>query len=356
MKSYLEQDIDYLVSNLDILSELKDKSILITGATGLLGSFMVKVLCEYNKRNNASVRIIALVRNIKKAESIFRPYLDDDSLSFIAGDVSEKITTAKNIDYIIHGASVTSSKMFVEKPVETIQTLIDGTKSMLNLAHEKNAVNIVFMSSLEVYGVPDRENYQVSEDYVGYIDFTNIRSCYSEGKRMAECLCNSFAKEYGIKVSTVRLSQTFGPGVAYEDDRVFAQFARSVINHENISLNTEGRTYRNYCYLRDAVAGIFYGLIKGENCEAYNIANKDTGISIADMAQLVCSSKKLGNGQIEVIFNHPEEISQFGYNPEMKIELVTDKLEKLGWKAEVGLEDMYFRMIEDMRESMRRVN
>lgn len=351
MESYLDQDIQYLVDNLDILHELNGKNILITGATGLIGSCIVKTLCKYDAINSVGLHVFAFVRNKERAEKVFASYLTNPALVVVIGDVNNIINISDSIDYIIHGASVTSSKKFVECPVETINTLITGTNNILSFAKHNKTSKTLFLSSLEVYGIPG-ERYQVFEDYVGFIDFSNIRSSYSEGKRLAECLCYSYAKEYNLFVSVARLAQTFGPGVAYDDGRVFAQFARCVIDKKNIELNTAGRTYRNYCYLRDAVSGILYVLLKGENGTAYNIANKNTGITISEMADLVCGSAKLGNGRISVVYNNLEDVNEFGYNPEMKIELITDKLERLGWKAEVDLEEMYIRMIKDMKNDV----
>ena len=154
---------------------------------------------------------------------------------------------------------------------------------------------------------------------------------------MAECLCISYGHEYGVPVKIVRLSQTFGPGVSYSDNRVFAQFARCAIENQDIVLKTKGETYRNYCYIRDVVTGILCVLLKGNSNEAYNIANKDTGISICDMAHMIADD--IADKKINVVFDIADDIAKLGYGPTIKISLDTDKIEQLGWKAEVGIED-----------------
>lgn len=346
---YLDEDITRLADS-DYIKPLAGKSILVTGATGLLGSIAVKALCEFERRHHTGLRVLALARSAQKAETVFRGLSERDGLHIVVGDVNRPIAIDGALDFIIHGASVTGSKMFVEQPVETIDTLIGGTRNILELARAHAVEKVLFLSSLEVYGKPDADAYQMRESDVGYIDYTAVRSSYSEGKRLAECLCRAYGSEYGVPVVTVRLAQTFGPGVAPDDGRVFAQFARAVLDGQDITLNTRGLTYRNYCYTRDAVAAFFCVLTRGEPGEAYNVANPTTGITIANMAQMVCDNPALGNGGIQVNYHVSQAPGAFGYNPEMKIALVTDKLEALGWHAEVDLSAMYERMIADMRQ------
>ena len=157
-----------------------------------------------------------------------------------------------SVDYIIHGASATSSKYFVSNPVETIYTALDGTSNILKFATEKKINGMVYLSSLEVYGTPEKDADLITENDYGYIEPLSVRSSYSEGKRMVECLCASYAHEYSVPVKIARLSQTFGPGVAYEDGRVFAEFARCALEQRDIVLHTQGHTVRSYCYTKDA--------------------------------------------------------------------------------------------------------
>ena len=346
MDYILKEDIDYIAkSNMIAWNMLEGKSILITGATGLIGSQIVFALDQYNQLNDGKIKIYALVRNVEKAEKIFENH--GEYVKVVVGDIRSAIAIEDEIDYIIHGASMTSSKEFVDYPVETILTGMTGTDNVLRFAREKNVKSMVYLSSLEVYGVTDPDKKSVKEAEYGYIDQLVPRSSYSEGKRMAECLCISYGHEYGVPVKIARLSQTFGPGVSYSDNRVFAQFARCAIEGENIVLKTKGETFRNYCYIRDAITGILCVLLKGKSNEAYNIANKETGINICDMAHLVADN--IAQKQINVVFDIAEDLSKFGYGPTIKIALDTDKIEKLGWKAEVGMKDAFERMINSMR-------
>ena len=332
----MQEDIEYIAqSDMIDWDMLKGKSVLVTGATGLIGSQIVLALDRYNQLHEGRIKIYALARNEEKAARV------------LAGCSEYVRIITEEIDYIIHGASMTSSKEFVDYPVETILTGMEGTDNVLRFADSKKVKGMVYLSSLEVYGVTDPEKKSIKENEYGYIEQMVPRSSYSEGKRMAECLCISYGHEYGVPVKIVRLSQTFGPGVSYSDNRVFAQFARCAIENQDIVLKTKGETYRNYCYIRDAVTGILCVLLKGNSNEAYNIANKDTGISICDMAHMIADD--IADKKINVVFDIADDIAKLGYGPTIKISLDTDKIEQLGWKAEVGLKDAFERMIQSMR-------
>lgn len=255
--SILQEDLEYIANNCLLLKELDNKVILITGATGLIGSQIVKTLLCYNRLNKTNIYILALVRSKEKAQTIFGRLLNNKNLELIKGDILRPLDIHGNIDYIIHGASPTNSKDFVISPVETINAVLDGTKNILELGKQKNIKGIVYLSSYEVYGITDPLLESVDENAYGYINILDVRSSYSEGKRMAECICSSYAKQYNMPVKIARLTQTFGPGVEYTDNRVFAQFARSVIEKRDIVLRTTGDTTRTYCYIRCDNCSIF---------------------------------------------------------------------------------------------------
>lgn len=329
----LDNDINEIIENFDF-SVFDGKTFLVTGATGLIGKICVKALLNAN----VDIKVIALVRSESKALKIFG---SNPSLMLLVQDINDRIILNENVDYIIHGASITSSADFVGKPVETILTAVNGTKNVLDFAKaQQNFISFIYLSSLEVYGIPQKEN-TTEKDY-GYIDILNPRSSYSEGKRLVETLCISYGKEFNIPVKIARLAQTFGAGVDKNDNRVFAQFAKSVLNKQNIILHTAGETTRNYCYTTDVVRAIFTILINGENNQAYNVANKNTYITIADMA------KSLEDNDTKVVFEIDDK--NRGFNPTMQICLNTDKLENLGWKAKVDLKEMFERTIKSMQE------
>ena len=335
------------ISNSTIIdwNNFEGKTIFITGATGLLGSQIVKTLIYVNKIKSLNIKLLLLVRNYQKAKEVFGENIDNVNVKTIEGDIMEMVVINEKVDYIIHGACPTSSKFFVEKPVETIDIITNGTKNMLELAKIKNVSGFMFLSSLEVYGTPLHSNSILENDY-GYIDNLNVRSSYSEGKRLAECLCVSYCKEFDIPTKIVRLSQTFGPGVEYNDGRVFAEFIRSAIEKKDIVLHTQGKTVRTYCYTKDTITAILFLLLNGKNGEAYNVTNPETAISIKEMAQLVCDT--FAESNINVKIDIPDDVEKYGYNPEMIIKLNTNKIESMGWKATIGLKEMFERTKKSM--------
>lgn len=343
----LQSDLDSIIKNDSIdWNMLKNKTVLVTGATGLIGSQIVMTLLNASAEKELNITVLAAVRNKEKAEKIFK-YANAESLNYIVQDIIEPFSVDSSIDYIVHGASMTGSKDFVDYPVETIKTALQGTENILNLAKEKNVKGMIYLSSLEIYGVVDFGIEKVTEDMSGTIDSMSVRSSYSEGKRMVECLCAAYASEYNIPIKVARLCQTFGPGVSYKDNRVFAQFARSIIEGIDIVLKTDGSTERNYCYIRDAINGILTVILKGRSGEAYNIANKDTLITIRGMAEMLIKMYPKSGSSLR--FDIAEDITKLGYNPKVKMNLDTSKLEALGWSAEVGLDEMFDHLIKSMQ-------
>ena len=318
--------------------------IVITGATGLLGSMLVRALAVVNRIKQLHMTIIPMVRSLEKANGMFGELLTREDIRVLCGDVTEEIRPEGQVDFIIHCASPTSSKYFVTQPVETIKTAVLGTENMLSMAREKKIKSMVYISSMEAFGITDPSLTRIREEDLGYIDVTNVRSSYSEGKRICELLCASYAHEYGVPVKAARLAQTFGAGVPKSENRVFAQFIKSAMAGEDIVLHTKGESYGNYCYTADAIAGILTILLKGEHSNVYTVVNPGTTMQIRQMAQLVADN--FSGGRSKVVFDIPLDAQTYGYAPDVTMHLCADKLMALGWEPKYDLTDMYRRMKE----------
>lgn len=345
-RNILMDDMDVIAQKDSLLDAFSNQTILITGATGLIGSLVVKAILYSNKKRSFNIKVIAVVRDLNKAKTIFSEWNHNQNLEYIVADLAtQRLNINEKIEYIIHGANVTNSKTMVTQPVETIQTALRGTETILNLAIQKKCKGVVYLSSMEVYGQCNT-NTMVKEQSLGEIDLSCVRSCYPESKRMCECLCNCYAAEYGVKVKSARLAQTFGAGIMPTENRVFAQFAKSVIKEENIVLHTRGESEGNYVYTRDAVIALLMLLQNGENGEAYNITNEKNHITIAKMAEMVAN--EFGHGKSRVIYDIPNNNLLYGYAPDTKLYMSSEKMSQLGWKPEVGLKEAYQRMITYM--------
>lgn len=345
--SILTEDAEILASDAGLMAPFAHKTVLITGATGLIGAQVVRALITSNRANGSDITVLALMRNRDKAERVLADCLNDPHLKLVSANVADGIPVDGAVDYIVHAASPTSSQFFVNHPVDTIETAFFGTRNALRLAADKKVAGMVYLSSLEVYGTPSTTE-PLKESDGGYLDQTSVRSSYSEGKRLCETLCASFAAQYQVPVSIARLSQTFGPGVEYHDGRVFAEFARNAYEGKDIVLHTQGRTLRTYCYTRDAVAAILTLLAKGQPGQAYNVSNPDTAVTIRQMAEIVAGL--FPEKQVAVRIEVPDDLASYGYNPEMVIKLDSTKLQKLGWQPTTGLHEMFERMIAGFSE------
>lgn len=306
---------------------LREKTILVTGATGLIGSTLINGLLYANKKRNLGIEVLALVRDENRAKERFcEQLLNHPELHFIVGTVEALPQIDGDVDYIIHGASQTASKAFVEQPVETILTAFQGTLNLLDLARKKKSQGMVYLSSMEVYGHPVR-GHKVTESDIGSMTPLDVRNSYPIGKQQCESLCCAYASEYRVPVMIARLTQTFGPGVNYNDNRVFAYFARCVKEKQDIVLKTKGETERSYLYTADAVTAILTILLKGEAGAAYNVADEETYCSIAEMAQKIADKNGIG-----VRFDLQSEAAN-GYPATIYMDLDTSKLRALGWQV-----------------------
>lgn len=323
--------------------DLDGKSILITGATGLIGSLVARTLLERNRVCHVGTSISVCVRNADKARNVFAGYDEADGLRIVEQDLTSFDPNVR-CDAIVHAGCPTNSGYFVSNPVETMDAIVGGTRRVLQYAHDCAATHIVYVSSMEVYGSGNSHpglDHLLNEDSVGYVNPVNVRSCYPEGKRAAEAYCAAYASEYGLRVSTIRLAQTFGPGIDLHDKRLFAQIARAAMSGEDLVLKTTGQSSRMYLYTTDAVRAILMVLAKGNPGQAYNAANPSTYTSIYTMVQQVLEA--YSNGRSKLVVDIDPDAP---YPPEHHLPLDISELRNLGWEPRISLLEMYGRLIE----------
>lgn len=341
MDSIIREDIESFRLPDELAQRLHDSTIIVTGATGLIGSLFVRCVgaaCS-------GIRWILPVRNADKARNILaQSPVVPGTVEIIETDLVDFFnTTDSRADYIVHCASPTNGELITKHPAETFLLAVESTRAALDYSRRNAVKGMVYVSSLEYYG-QNFDDEPVSENMTGYVDRHSPRSSYPLGKQAAEYLCFSYAAEFGTHVATARLTQTFGAGVAPDDKRVFAQFARSVIAGTDIVLHTEGQSAKPYCYTTDCVAALVYVLQKGTPGEAYNVATPDTYVSIRQLAE---TFRDTFNPAIKVEV-HPRDC---GYAPETRLNLNPAKLLELGWAPRHGLVDMLRRLVASMHQT-----
>lgn len=314
-------------------------NILITGATGLIGSCIVEALMAHAPRN---FDIYACGRNERRAKDRFQDYWNDSKFHFVQYDVASPLASSVDFHYVIHAASNASPNFFATKPVEVIFANILGVKNLMEYGLKHNMKRLLYVSSGEVYGEGNGDEF--SEDYSGYVNPLLSRNCYPSSKRTAENLCVCYVEEYGVDCVIARPCHVYGPHFTESDNRVYAQFIRNVLDGNDIVMKSTGVQFRSWCYVVDCVSALLYILLKGENKEAYNVADEGSNISIKELADMVASiaGKK-------VVQDIPADSEKVGYNLVKKSVFKTERLRSLGWSVEGTMREKMEKTINELR-------
>lgn len=320
------------------LENIKEKSFLITGATGLIGTCLIDALMLYNKQGG-SISIYAVGRSKEKAKSRLGEYYSDERFHFIEQDVRSPLPFSIKVDYIIPLASNTHPFAYSQYPIETIEINVKGAEYALQLAERCGAI-VLYPSTVEVYGNARGEDV-FTEDYTGELNLKNSRSCYPESKRLSEALCQSYISERNVDVRIVRLSRIIGPTMLESDTKASSQFILKALNHENIVLKSKGEQYFSYTYVADAVSAMLFVLINGKCGMSYNIANDDCNVHLQDFAHYC--AEEVGQS---VVFDLPSETEKRGFSIATQAILDNHLLIGLGWKPHYGIKETISRIIQ----------
>ena len=329
--SIIQQDLEEIIKAELPWYQLYGRTILITGANGFLAAYIVKTLLYLNSISNAEpILVIGIVRNLEKAKQRFHDYRNDSNLKLVQLDIIHPPNLDESIDYIIHAASQASPKYYGVDPVGTIEANTIGTYNLLKFASTQSLKSFLYFSSGEVYGIVDESNIPMRESDYGMVDPTEVRSCYAESKRMGENLCVSFYHQFQVPAKIVRPFHTYGPGMALDDGRVFADFVANVVQNSNIQLHSDGQARRPFCYIKDATIGFLKLLLEGENGQSYNLGNPSEEYSILELAQIMTELKPELNLKVEI---NREKIQTNMYlkSPINRNSPNIDKIKKLGW-------------------------
>ena len=338
MNSY-KDDIQQVFSE-DLPWELlTGTNILITGATGLIGSTLVEVLMSNPHRDYC---VYAMGRNEERAHQRFGDYFTLDSFHFVKHDVMSPLGNEVRYDYIIHAASNASPYAFSMNPVEIIKSNIYGVSNLMEYGLKHGMKRFLFVSSGEVYGEGDGRVF--TEEYSGYVNCLNPRSCYPSSKRTSETLCASYSSEYGLDVVIARPCHIYGPNFTETDNRAYAQFIRNILKGEDIIMKSSGEQFRSWCYVVDCVSALLFILFKGTSGEAYNIADPTSVMTIRQLAEMLAEI-----GKRKVVIEASSIVEQKGYNPVSKSVFSVGKLEDLGWKVSGTMEEKMMKTVNYLK-------
>lgn len=327
------QDIDAGLKQEANYKRLGNKKIMITGATGMVGSCLIDTMMAYSAQSGIPIRVIALARNEDKIRERFAPYLSSDYFSYVCEDISERMPYLPvKPDIIIHAASNSHPMAYAEDPIGTIKTNVFGLDNLLRYATEAKTERLLFLSSVEVYGENNTVKERFTESDCGYIDCNTLRAGYPESKRLGEALCQAYRAKHGIDVVIARLSRLYGPTMQMDDSKVVCQFIKRAIQNKDIVLKSSGQAVYSYTYVVDAVVALITILTQGKNGEVYNVADSQSETSILQLAELV--AKVAGT---KVNYEMPNATESKGYSNVQKSLMKAEKLEQLGWRPQTSL-------------------
>ena len=337
----VQEDLKRIMDALPSRKKLYNKTVLVTGANGMLASYMVHFFMYLNDTEDAGIKIYALSRNEEALRANFGFGTEKGSVKLLVQDVTEPIAIDGELDFVFHMAGMADPVSIMNDPVGVIKANVLGTMNVLELAR-KHGAEMVFTSTREVYGAMPYDPVKIREEDMGTLDNTDPRSCYPESKRLAEALLVSYNKEYMVNYTNVRIAHAYGPGMRLNNDgRVMADFISDAVSGRNIVMKSAGQALRSFIYVTDAVTGMLTALLNGGKSESYNLSNETEEISVRELAELITELAPL---DLKVVFDNSQDAS--GYVKFKRVALDTTKLEGLGWKPEVGLKEGIRRTLE----------
>lgn len=338
-----EHDIAFIHSKAqEELKHLSGKKVLLTGAGGFLGYYLIKSFLFWNDKNpDKKIFLTALSSFRSGVPQWLSEYSKRDDLAVIPADFL-KYSLKEDFDYIIHAASIASPIFYRQYPIVTINANVLGLYKILDYMvsqKDKNPLQgLLYFSSSEVYGDPTPENVPTPESYNGNVSFTGPRACYDESKRFCETLCVNYSSVYTLPIKSARPFNNYGPGMKITDGRVIADFAKNILDNSDIVMFSDGGPTRTFCYVADAIVGYIKILVNGKNGQAYNIGVESPEISIKELAEKMVDIAKENlkyTGKIVVESN--KDKNYLTDNPQRRCPIIAKAREEIGYNPEIDL-------------------
>lgn len=345
MQTY-QKELQLLLNQKLPWQRLSGKTILLSGATGMIGKCIVDLLMQCNEDaiSDHPVRIIALSRNEKSAVQRLGEHWNKETFHYISCDVNQGIPECGKADYVIHAASNTHPLQYSGDPIGTITANVLGTKNLLDYAVSCHAERFCFVSSVEIYGENRGDTNRFKENYLGYLDCNTLRAGYPESKRTGEALCSAYAQAHQLDFVIPRLSRVYGPTMLLSDSKAIAQFIKKAAAGEDIILKSAGTQLYSYTYALDAAMGILTVLLEGQSGEAYNISDTESEVTLRQICEWLAE-----DCGVKVIFDIPDARERAGYSTATKALLDTEKIEALGWTPQTHMRDGIRRTVQSLQ-------
>jgi UDP-glucuronate decarboxylase len=330
--------------------QLAGSTVLITGASGFLCSYLVDSLVALNDRGlQPPCRIVAVDSFATGIATRLEHLEGREDLSLIRHDVTQPLPDIE-ADWIIHGASIASPSVYRRYPLETIDVNVQGTRNALELARRVGVHGVLYISSSEVYGDPEPAFIPTSEEYRGTVSFTGPRACYDESKRLAETLCMTYYRLFDLPVKIVRPFNVYGPSQRLDDGRIIPDLMHAAVKGESLVLRSDGGPTRAFCYITDAVRAMWRLLLSEERGEAFNVGNDEEEITIRDLA--VRLREVALHPVLEITLTPSEDLDYLTDNPQRRCPDLTKLKTRLSWKPEVSLTTGLRRTLTSYREAV----
>ncbi|MBD5542777.1 MAG: NAD-dependent epimerase/dehydratase family protein [Lachnospiraceae bacterium] len=336
------EDLERITREKIDFEKLRDATVLITGINGMIASYITYTLLYLNETRQLNIKVLGLARNEEKAKKRFGRLLERKDFALLIQDITTPIQTEEKADFIIHAASQTGPRQFVNDPVGTIAANTTGTKNLLDFAVEKKSRGVLFLSTREIYGKSLTGQELVTEEEYGAVDPTLVRSCYPESKRMSETMCAAYKKQYGLNTKVIRIAHTYGPGMLIGDGRVVGDFLKNVIQSQDIVMNSDGSAVLGLTYISDLITGLFFSFLNFDEF-VYNVSADNGIVTVKELANMLADMYP--EKQIKTVFKEASPEVKAGYLANKIPLLHSKKAMESGWEPKVSLEEGFRRTV-----------